>query len=1142
MLGVKVNKDRRQPCWDQQKNVINRHRPSTVANFIHCCRIPLLATALFFGLAAIANAAPGLDTRPVNTSCSVPERPPTNAVVELEQVLSLSFPTSMVQAPNDATRWYVMDRSGFINLYQDGVTFAPLGQFINIQDRVQRELGGRDWGEMGLLGIAFHPDFATNGFVYLYYSADGTEAGWPLEGRVSRFTSLDGGLTLDPTTETEVLRVNRDTQWHWGGQMLFGQDGYLYMSFGDAGRHHNSQDLNSLKGKMLRIDVDNGTPYAIPPDNPYASGGGRGEIYAHGFRNPWRWTFDLDNQEIWLGDVGLNSFEEVNKVVKGGNYGWSVIEGSTCTNLVACNPAPDLENPVFSYAHDPNSAFNAVIGGYVYRGTQLNNLQGIYVYGDNFTGKVFALRSDQSGNPTPELLIESGEFLLSFAQAADGELFVLAENGVYRLINAAGNTGNDNFPQLLSETGCFDANDPSIPTAGLIPYDVTTPLWSDGAAKQRWMALPDGTTVDVDTNGDFEFPIGAVLAKSFRIGGALVETRLFMRHADGGWGGYSYEWNDLQTEATLLPADKSKLVGGQTWFYPSQGQCMQCHTSVAKRALGLEVAQLNKDFTYPSSGLLSNQLETLEHIGIFSVPLPDTPENLPKLAAVSDLTKTPQERARSYLYANCAFCHQPGGPGQGPEDFRYWISDAEIGAINEPPSQSDLGVPDGLLIYPGQPSKSILSLRMHVLDSNRMPPLATSIVDVEGTGAVDEWIRQMNPATTCGAPVYDPSIMAGLYVWEECGSGTWKVRGTAGGTYALMEGEVRSNLPLSFVTPYSIESHDLLDISDPNAIDFILQQWGISEDGFDFGYQPGAGACLEMSEPVTILIGPGATPIQTPVNLETLGACSAPPPEDTVNGRPDFDSATDQGIYLWREADDSWRLNVTAGGTYGDYLGSLDAAEAFTEVVPISIESHDAFDFTSDPSRIEFFLQTWNQGIDGFSFRISSAGATCMDLEGLVQDVIVGADNTVVTTPFDIRTLAACSEEPNPDQGAPSYDPATDVAFFAWRESGDLWRFRQTAGGNYAQYTGSVSSNQDFAVTPFSIETHDTFSNTAANRLDFNLNIWNDGEDGFDVNVGSGASLCVDVDPSTGAEVLVGSMRVAISGPTDLITMTTCTP
>jgi hypothetical protein len=212
-----------------------------------------------------------------------------------------------------------------------------------------------------------------------------------------------------------------------------------------------------------------------------------------------------------------------------------------------------------------------------------------------------------------------------------------------------------------------------------------------------------------------------------------------MRHADGDWGGYSYEWNDAETEATLLPAGKTKQVGGQTWTYPNRAQCMQCHTAAAGRSLGPEVLQLNGDFVYSATNRLSNQLATLDHIGFFDAPLAD-PKTLPKLSA--PYGGDPLEaRARSYLHANCANCHREGGPGKGPERFHFATPAKDVGACGAAPTEGDLGVTGAKLIAPGDPTKSVLALRMKATDSKRMPPLATRVVDAKGTALIDDWIR-----------------------------------------------------------------------------------------------------------------------------------------------------------------------------------------------------------------------------------------------------------------------------------------------------------------------------------------------------------------------------------------------------------------
>jgi len=215
-----------------------------------------------------------------------------------------------------------------------------------------------------------------------------------------------------------------------------------------------------------------------------------------------------------------------------------------------------------------------------------------------------------------------------------------------------------------------------------------------------------------------------------------------MRHGDGNWTGYTYEWADDESDATLLSGSKTRDVDGQTWLFPSRDQCLLCHTAAAGRALGPELAQLDKDFTY-AGGRIANQLATWEHIGLFDAALPSPrPSPLPAL----DSTASAERRARAYLDTNCSICHRPNGTGRGPADFRYTTPLAMLGVCNADPTQGTLGVLNAKLLSPGHPEQSIMSVRMHSTNVNRMPPLATRVVDAAGAQAVDDWITSL---TSC---------------------------------------------------------------------------------------------------------------------------------------------------------------------------------------------------------------------------------------------------------------------------------------------------------------------------------------------------------------------------------------------------------
>lgn len=682
----------------------------------------------------------GLDERPANATCHAPERPAEQASVSLTKVISnVGFgAVGMARAPNDPSKWYMVDRAGVIKRFnRQGDAFTPGGEFADLRDRVQTSVQGNQ-GEMGLLSLALHPQFAKNGQVYIYYSGAGT-TGSATEGRISRFVSRDNGLTLDKDSEEVLLRVPRTTALHWGGSLQFGPDGFLYAAFGDGRQATAAQDLGSLLGKMIRIDVSAATGYTVPPSNPFVSrAGARPEVYALGFRNPWGWSIDRLTGDIWVGDVGESTFEEVNRVVKGGNYGWPILEGNQCTNWVACVKT-GLSEAALIYPHEDSGAGNAVIGGFVYHGDAMPALKGLFVFAD-VSGKFYALKQSETGQYLRQQLTQVAGYPVIFAQDEQGELFTSVGWSLMAIKPAAA-AGPSTLPGMLSQTGCMDPQRPWLPASGVLPFDVNSPLWSDGAAKERFLALPDGKQIHIEANGDWTLPIGSVLIKTFRVGGKLVETRFMVRHTDGDWSGYTYEWLDDQTDARLLDSAKVKQVGTQQWHYPSRAQCLACHTEAAGRSLGPETAQLNKSITYPQTGRMANQLATLNRIGMFDVQLTQAPEFLASLPNPASTSQSLDLRARAYLHANCAMCHQPGGPGRGPEDFRFNTPVASMGAIGVLPTQTDFGVEGAKLITPGRPDLSVVSLRIHMQEAGRMPPLGRTLVDEAGVALIDKWIR-----------------------------------------------------------------------------------------------------------------------------------------------------------------------------------------------------------------------------------------------------------------------------------------------------------------------------------------------------------------------------------------------------------------
>jgi uncharacterized repeat protein (TIGR03806 family) len=722
----------------------------------------------------------GLDTRPMNATCKPPPRPPSSSPVTFQRVftnLAFSSPMVMDQPPGDASRWFVAQRGGTIVSFPSAgptttTTVADVGALSGIA------LGGLG-GEGGLLGMAFHPKFTSNGRLYVSWTGSDTGSctappagsnygACTMRSHVGWLTSNDGGATFTKYDELFAFDQTNQTN-HKGGCVRFGTDGYLYATFGDGGAGddpftydgvvHNGQSTTPFFSKLLRIDVDNpagGKPYGIPSGNPFAGGaGGSPEVFAYGFRNPFRFSIDRATGDVWVGDVGQNQYEEVDIARAGGNYGWSCREGFHdyfATDQARCPKSnfPSIIDPLFEQTHldlHPNS--RAIIGGVVYRGKAIPGFVGSYVWGDEVRGELYTMTLDPgTGKPvvSAPLVLATAEPWVEFAEDADGEVYGLALSGrLYKMIpDANGEAGPSTFPDHLSKTGCVDPADPKSPAAGLVPYGVNVALWSDGAEKRRWMAIPDGTTITIADSGNvghFDFPVGTVMMKEFSLGGKRIETRLFMRHDDGNWAGYTYEWLDDESDALLLPSSKVKPVAGQTWTYPARSDCVRCHNEAPGHTLGPELGQLNGDFVYTSTNRVSNQLHTLDHIGMFAAPLGMDPSQI--VAYPDAFGAAPvDQRARAYLHANCAICHRPMGPGGGNMDLRFATDFKGVAVCNVDPQRGDLGIAGAKLLAPGAPDKSIVSVRPHAPpNANRMPPLASSVVDMKGVSVIDDWIR-----------------------------------------------------------------------------------------------------------------------------------------------------------------------------------------------------------------------------------------------------------------------------------------------------------------------------------------------------------------------------------------------------------------
>lgn len=398
-------------------------------------RWPALLPALM--LAACGGGGDGASIQPAPPA--PPVTAPTLSVAAAFPALTFTAPVGMQQAPSDGSRWFVIEQAGRVRVFANNAAVATAGTFIDITGRVS---GG---GEAGLLGMAFHPAFPGDPRVFLFYTAPGT----PLTVKVSAFVTRDGGQTLDPTSETALLSIPKPQSNHNGGQLAFGPDGLLYIGVGDGGGSDdmhgsigNGQLTQTLLGKVLRVDVNGaagGLAYGIPAGNPFvgnvlcgagATGAPCAEIYAWGVRNPWRFSFDRSGGALWIGDVGQDDWEEVNRITAPANLGWRCREGAHSFNA-NCGAALNLVDPVAEYNHTLGAS---ITGGFVYRGNAYANLRGRYVFGDFGSGRLWSIAADSSATLGISGGDQSGRSIASFAEGIDGELYVVDYDGkLYRL-------------------------------------------------------------------------------------------------------------------------------------------------------------------------------------------------------------------------------------------------------------------------------------------------------------------------------------------------------------------------------------------------------------------------------------------------------------------------------------------------------------------------------------------------------------------------------------------------------------------------------------------------------------------------------------------------------------------------------------
>jgi glucose/arabinose dehydrogenase len=715
---------------------------------------------------------------------------------------------------------FVLERTGQIRRMADDGTWDYQHPVVDFSAKVNVQ------GEGGAVGMVLHPSFGdgtgTHDFIYVWYNACQNDTGGPFgcntySQKLERYTFHAATNTAD--TPTLFIEEAEFQNIHNAGRMLFGADGYLYFGNGDdgdEGDYGNHQTVtNAMFAGLFRIDVnaDEASPnshpplahtpnafhqsgpytrqnYRIPNDNPFANVAGNvEEIYALGFRNPYSWSFDTVTGKLWLGDVGDSFREEIDLVTKGANYEWPIMEGDL-TNLqpdvTSYVPGTTPTPPVFAYSHAEMADLSSIFGGFIYHGAALPELDGKLLYTDWITDHIWSLDITQTP-PVRTLLVQNqykyqpvgwgqdnaGEvyFMQYGPDSADGDS--IHGGHVKKIVR---DTVVANAPTRLTGTFLFKDVPSLTPADNLVPYTVSSPLWSDGAVKQRWVMVPSGQKISLVSgtgttlDGTFKFPVGTMFIKQFDMAPDLtvagrsrhLETRVMVVGNDTTYG-YTFRWREDGSDADLVPDERDELFTDTTtgasrnWHYPSPAQCWSCHRNGYE-----DLANTQRNDKYRILGFtpaqLGTQVTALAAAGVFdSTVTPVTP-----LPQPGNTTETLGARAYAYLAANCSPCHHANAAYTGSGET--WLATYGAGDLaarhldqtaNNYPMTVRLanvlgrpGLVNGTLVVPGQPDDSVLLGRVEANDPDvRMPPLARNVVDADGGAAIlRAWIAAGAPA------------------------------------------------------------------------------------------------------------------------------------------------------------------------------------------------------------------------------------------------------------------------------------------------------------------------------------------------------------------------------------------------------------
>ena len=673
-------------------------------------------------------------------------------------VRDINAATALAIAPDG--RVFFAEQTGALRIWKDDhLLHEPA---LDLNKRLDT------YWERGLIGITLHPDFPRTPHIFIVYVAKEPYT----HHVVSRF--IVTGDEVDPASEHILLEGDDQSKLggfkpsgHQGGPIRIGPDGKLYIGLGEQTAGKPSQALDSLLGKILRINLDG----SIPEDNPFynqATGKYR-SIWTTGIRNPFGLVFEANTERLWETDVGQTAFEEVNIIVKGGNYGWPDAEGMSGNTAFV--------NPVHAY---PPAIGRCIVGGmfYPYPANHLDSTGASpYQFPEKWNGQFFF--ADWASHWIKVLNPANPEKAVSFARnlngpvalepAPDGSLFVLNRGTIWRdpqkfvensgslvrirfIGNDASLATNDSAeeypPNDLAGTDLFESLKPFKPKAELVEFEINAVPWQPGVRSRRWISLPAESPIRISPDGEWEFPNGATVIQHFTLdggarGGSSFETQVLWFNGPRNVRAGAYRWNDTGDEAMLVvDGDFIPLPGQEKrhWFTPGTESNLNLDLVVTGFVLPLNTRQANRN----------HQLEAWNKKGWFEPALTGI-TNLPKLASLDDTGASHELRVRSFLDANCAACHRPEGSSRGNFKARFSTPLSEQNLINGDLVAGDLGIIGAKVIVPGLPDKSILLQRVKRTDFFRMPPFVLSDDPSPLAPLLEEWIRSLPEAQSASA-------------------------------------------------------------------------------------------------------------------------------------------------------------------------------------------------------------------------------------------------------------------------------------------------------------------------------------------------------------------------------------------------------